>query len=75
MENALPNRRSVTSIDMLDVATITCADNTHKGMISDDRAQLSKPRSTAEPMKPDAVVTERELENWVDDGGRGWPAP
>lgn len=75
MKNAFPNRPLVTSIEMLDVATSTCADNIHEGKVSDDRAQLGRCRSTVEPINPDAVITERELENWVDDGGRGWPAP
>jgi hypothetical protein len=60
---------------MLDVATRTCADNAHEGMVSDDRVQPGKRRSTVEPINPGAMFTERELDTWLDDGGRGWPAP
>lgn len=60
---------------MLDVAISMCADNIHEGRVSDDRVQIGKRRLTVEPIDPDAAVAERELDNWVDDGGRGRPAP
>ena len=73
MDTAYLKGRLAASVELVNAASSTCARRAHEGMVSGYRALLTKRRST-EPLKDEAVVTERELESWADDGGPDAPA-